>query len=39
MTGEQGAPPTVAEVLGRTARALRGDRKVELVAYAQNQPG
>jgi transcriptional regulator with XRE-family HTH domain len=39
MTEEGGAPPTVAEVLGRTARALRGNRKLELVAYAAKSAG
>jgi hypothetical protein len=39
MTEEDVAPPTVAEVLGRTARELRGDRKVELVARAARLAG
>jgi hypothetical protein len=39
MTGTQEPPPTVAEVLGRTARALRGDRKLELVAYEAKSAG
>jgi hypothetical protein len=39
MTEEHDAPPTIAEVLGRTARALRADRKLELVAYAAKSAG
>jgi len=39
MTQEEVAPPSVAEVLGLTARALRGDRKVELVAHAAKSAG
>ena len=39
MTEMEVGPPTVAEVLGRTARALRGDRKVELVAHAAKSAG
>jgi hypothetical protein len=36
---EQHASPTVAEVVGRTARKLRGDRKIELVARAARLAG
>lgn len=39
MTEDRDAPPTIAEILGRTARALRGDRKLELVAYAAKSAG
>ncbi|BBY35879.1 hypothetical protein MMAN_00130 [Mycobacterium mantenii] len=39
MTAAEGPVPTVAEVLGRTAKALRGDRKVELVAHAAKSAG
>jgi hypothetical protein len=39
MTDQEEAPPTVAEVLGRTARELRGDRKVELVSRAARLAG
>lgn len=39
MTGELDRAPTVAEVLGHTARVLRGDRKVELVARAAKLAG
>jgi transcriptional regulator with XRE-family HTH domain len=39
VTDEQAAPPTVAEVLGGTARALRGDRTLEVVAYAAKSAG
>lgn len=39
MSDESAEPPTVAAVLGRTARALRGDRKAELVARAARLAG
>ena len=39
MTKEEGATRTVAEVLGRTARVIRGDRKIELVARAARSAG
>ncbi len=39
MSDESAEPPTVAAVLGRTARALRGDRKAELVARAAKLAG
>jgi hypothetical protein len=39
MTKHGDAPPTVAEVLGRTAQELRGDRKLELVARAAKSAG
>ena len=39
MTDQEQAAPTVAEVLGRTARGLRGDLKVELVARAAKSAG
>jgi hypothetical protein len=39
VTENSSGPPTVAEVLGRTARELRGDRKVELVARAAKSAG
>ena len=39
MTSAQEPPPTVAEVLGHTARALRGNHKVELVAHAAKSAG
>jgi len=39
VTENSPTPPTVGEVLGRTARELRGDRKVELVARAAKLAG
>jgi transcriptional regulator with XRE-family HTH domain len=39
MIEEQAPAPTIAEVLGRTARELRGDHKLELVAYAAKSAG
>jgi hypothetical protein len=39
MSDESAEPPTVAAVLGRTARSLRGDRKAELVARAARLAG
>ena len=39
MSDEPLAPPTVSEVLGRTARELRDGRKVELVARAARLAG
>jgi hypothetical protein len=39
MSDESAEPPTVATVLGQTARTLRGDRKAELVARAARLAG
>jgi hypothetical protein len=39
MTKRKTAPPSVAEVVGRTAQSLRGERKLELVARAARGAG